>query len=252
MRRLSALILFLLIALIACTGPQALDAIQPGATLLPATVRPLPTFSPYQTRTPTSIPRSTDTPTPFAPPFQLDTATPTIVTQGSSSNPIGPQGAAPVSPSSIARSSAPSIIQQALIAAGVADPKVYWFTFDEGDHEQALMIQYLSPLAWYDSYQPMLRATKLIAARYYLQIEPTLYSLFIAATDLTGQSTASLRLRRSSVAKWTTGQIGTDDLVNNYFENTQPVLTCTLDGCTAKMATPFVFHFPAGFPTPPP
>lgn len=250
MRRLPALILS--IALIACAGPASLNAIQSGPTLPPATLPPVPTFPPYQTRTPTSTPKPTDTPTLFAPPFRLDTPTPTIVPSGVKLNLIGPEGAKPNSPASITRAAAPAIIKQALIAAGVADPKVYWFTFDEGDHEQALMIQYSSPLAWYDSYQPMLRTTKLIAAQYYLQITPTLYSTFIAATDLTGQSTASLRLRRSSVEKWTSGQIGTDDLVNNYFENTQPVLTCTADGCTAKMATPFVFHIPAWLLTPTP
>jgi hypothetical protein len=245
-------IIILAFILLACAGPQSLNTVQPGATLPPATARPLPTFSPYQTRTPTSIPRSTDTPTPFAPPFRLDTATPAVVTAGTQPRFAPISTAKSNSLSNITRSNAPTIIKQALSAAGVIDPKIYWFTFDEGDHEQALMIQYDSPLAWYDSYQPMLRATKLIAAQYYLQIDPKLYSLFIAATDLTGQSTASLRLRRSSVEKWAGGQIGTDDLVNNYFENTQPVLTCTTVTCTAKMATPFVFHFPPGFPTPAP
>lgn len=248
MRRIS--IIFMILTLLACAGPQALNAVQPADTSVPATSQPLPTFPPYQTRTPTSTPRPTDTPTPFAPPMQFDTPTPTSLTVGISSNPIGP--IKPSVPDHLARLDAPAILRQALAAAGVINPRVYWFTFDEGDHEQALMIQYDSPLPHYDSFQPMLRAAKLVAAQYYLAIEPPLYSLFIATTDITGQSAVVARLRRSSVEKWTSGQIGTDDLLNNYFEESKPVITCTAEACTAKMATPFVFHFPPGFPTPPP
>jgi hypothetical protein len=252
--RFKPIVLVLILALLACAGPQSLNAVQPADTSIPATQRPLPTFPPYQTRTPTTVPRSTDTPTPFAVPLQLDTATPTIITSGIKPNPIGSSAPnKPMSvPSNIARANVPSILKQALSAAGVLNPKVYWFTFNEGDREQALMITYDSPLPHYDTFQPMFRAAKLVAAQYYLPIDPPLYSLFIATTDLTGQSAVSARLRRSSVEKWASGKIGTDDLLNNYFEDSKPVFTCTPDGCTAKMATPFVFHFPPGFPTPKP
>ncbi len=239
-----------IITLLACSGPQAINAVQPADTSIPATRRPLPTFPPYQTRTPTVTPKPTETATPFAMPAQLDTPTPTIVTSGSAPHPI--VSAAPKIPSRIDRADAPAILKQALIQAGVANPKVYWFTFDEGDREQALMIQYDSPLPHYDSFQVMLRAAKLVAAQYYLPIDPPLYSLFIATTDMTGQSAVTGRLRRSSVEKWASGAIGTEDLLNNYFEDSKPVVTCTADGCTAKMATPFIFHLPPGFPTPNP
>jgi hypothetical protein len=252
--RFRLIVAILILPLLACAGPQSLNAVLPADTSIPVTQRPLPTFPPFQTRTPTPVTRSTATPTPFPIPLRLDTATPTIITSGTSQNPIGlaaPNGPSNV-PSHLTRANVPSILKQALIKAGVINPKVYWFTFDEGDHEQALMITYDSPLPHYDTFQPMFRAAKLVAAQYYLPIDPPLYSLFIATTDLTGQSAVSVRLRRSSVENWASGQIGTDDLLNNYFEDAKPVFTCTPDGCTAKMATPFVFHFPPGFPTPKP
>lgn len=247
-------IVVLILTLLACTGPQSLNAVLPAATSIPATRRPLPTFPPYQTRTPTAVPRSTATSTPFPVPVRSDTATPTIIASGSAQNPIGTaRPNKPISvPTHLARANVPLILKQALINAGVINPKVYWFTFNEGDREQALMITYDSPLPHYDTFQPMFRAVKLVSAQVYLPIDPPLYSLFIATTDLTGQSALSVRLRRSSVEKWASGQIGTDDLLNNYFEDSKPVFACTPEGCTAKMATPFVFHFPPGFPTPEP
>ncbi len=152
----------------------------------------------------------------------------------------------------LARASAPSILLRALIDAGVRDPKVYWFTFDEGDREQALMIQYASPLRWQAGYLDMLRAAKLVLGRYYLSIDPPLYSAFIAATDITGASDITVRLRRHNVEKYARGDAGADDFVNNYFEFVNVVLRCTSGGgCTAKMATPFPeFNFPFPFPTP--
>ena len=132
------------------------------------------------------------------------------------------------------------------------DPSVYWFTFDAGDREQALMVQYASPLRWQPGFLDMLRAAKLAAAHYYLPIDPPLYTLIIAATDITGQSDLVVRLRRSAAEKWAAGQIGDDDLVNNYYEPVQVVVNCTIESCTAKMATPFPTFpsFPFPFPTP--
>ena len=143
------------------------------------------------------------------------------------------------------------MLQAALRSAGVADPKVYWFTFDEGDREQALMIQYASPLRWQPGYQEMLRAAKQTLGQYYLQIEPVLYTAFIAATDLTGTSDTVVRLRRFAPEKLARGEIGQEDFLNNYFEPRQVAIACTADGCTGKMATPFpAFHFPFFLLTP--
>ncbi len=132
------------------------------------------------------------------------------------------------------------------------DPSVYWFTFDEGDREVALMVQYASPLRWQPRYLDMLRAAKLVVGRYYLSIDPPLYSAFIAGVDITGSSDITVRLRRHSAEKYVHGDIGADDFVNNYFEFVNVVVRCTADGtCTAKMATPPPeFHFPFPFPTP--
>jgi hypothetical protein len=141
-----------------------------------------------------------------------------------------------------------------LIKAGVTDPQVYWFTFDAGDREQALMIQYQSPLRWQDGYQDMLRAAKQTLGRYYLQIDPPLYTAFIAATDMTGTSDTVQRLRRFAPEKLANGEIGAEDFLNNYFEPAPVVITCAADGqCTGLMATPFpTFNFPFPFPTPTP
>ena len=164
----------------------------------------------------------------------------------------GKPGAMPAG--SIARSEAPAILQAALSQAGVNDPQVYWFTFDEGDREQALMIQFASPLRWQAGYDEMLRAAKQILGRYYLQIDPPLYTAFVAATDITGTSDAVQRLRRYAPEKLARGEIGEEDFLNNYFEPAPVVIACTADGaCTGKMATPFpTFNFPFPFPTPTP
>lgn len=115
------------------------------------------------------------------------------------------------------------------------------------------MIQFSSPLRWQPGYDEMLRAAKRTLGRYYLQIEPPLYTAFIAATDLTGTSDAVLRLRRYAPEKLARGEIGEADFLNNYFEPAPVVITCTADGaCTGKMATPFpTFNFPFPFPTTP-
>jgi hypothetical protein len=154
----------------------------------------------------------------------------------------------------IDRSQAPALLQSALIKAGVNHPQVYWFTFDEGDREQALMIQYASPLRWQDGYNEMLRAAKQTLGRYYLQIDPPLYTAFVVATDMTGTSDAVMRLRRYAPEKLAQGEIGEEDFVNNYFEPAPVVIACAADGqCTGKMATPFpTFNFPFPFPFPTP
>jgi hypothetical protein len=153
----------------------------------------------------------------------------------------------------IARADAPGILRAALLAAGVSNPSVYWFTFDEGDREEALMVQYASPLRWQPGYHEMLRAAKQTLGQYYLQIDPPLYTAFIAATDITGTSDTVARLRRYAPEKLAKGDIGLEDFLNNYFEPEPVVITCTVEGCTGKMATPFpTFNFPFPFPTPTP
>jgi hypothetical protein len=154
----------------------------------------------------------------------------------------------------ITRAQAPTVLRSALIKAGVNDPRVYWFTFDEGSREQALLVQYASPLRWQDGYNEMLRAAKQTLGRYYLQIDPPLYTAFVVATDLTGTSDAVQRLRRYAPEKLARGEIGEEDFLNNYFEPEQVAITCAADGsCLGKMATPFPsFNFPFPFPTPTP
>jgi hypothetical protein len=154
----------------------------------------------------------------------------------------------------ITRAQAPDLLRSALIKAGVKDTKVYWFTFDEGSREQALMIQFSSPLRWQEGYQEMLRAAKQTLGQYYLLIDPPLYTAFVVATDLTGTSDTVQRLRRFAPEKLARGEIGAEDFLNNYFEPVQVTIHCTADGaCTGKMATPFpVFNFPFPFPTPTP
>jgi hypothetical protein len=152
----------------------------------------------------------------------------------------------------IARAQAPAVLRSALIKAGVTAPQVYWFTFDEGDREQALMIQYGSPLRWQPGYADMLRAAKETLGRYFLQIDPPLYTGFVVATDMTGTSDTVQRVRRSGAEKLARGEIGTEDFLNNYFDPAPVVINCSTSGeCLGKMATPFpTFNFP--FPTPTP
>jgi hypothetical protein len=249
------MILIAVITLVAaCSAPTA----TPRPIGPTATERPFPTFGPTRTRTPTRTPRPTETllaTATVAPALPTETATAiSHVQPASSSRPIGTgqPGAAPVG--RIARSEAPAILQAALSKVGVNDPQVYWFTFDEGDREQALMIQYASPLRWQAGYNEMLRAAKQTLGRYYLQIDPPLYTAFVVATDITGTSDDVQRLRRYAPEKLARGEIGEEDFLNNYFEPAPVVIACTADGsCTGKMATPFpTFNFPFPFPTPTP
>jgi hypothetical protein len=254
------LILIMIVALLtACSAPTA----TPRPIGPTATERPFPTFGPTRTRTPTRTPPATETQPPTA---TLVAAAPTDTPTSNATGPVSsgtlraigsrqPAAAAPPAPKGeIARSQVPAVLRSALIKAGVKDPLVYWFTFDEGDREEALMIQYASPLRWQDGYNEMLRAAKQTLARYYLQIDPPLYTAFVVATDMTGTSDAVQRLRRYAPEKLARGEIGEEDLLNNYFEPAPVVMACAADGqCTGRMATPFpTFHFPFPFPFPTP
>jgi hypothetical protein len=256
--RSKLLMLLLALAMLAACGAPTPTPRSIGPT---ATERPFPTFGPTRTpkstRTPrpTVTPTATDTSAPAGVPTETATARPTGPgVSRSAAGPIGTGKAAsaptPVGP--IARAQVPALLRSALIEAGVNDPKVYWFTFDEGNHEQALMIQYASPLRWQDGYNEMLRVAKQTLGRYYLQIDPPLYTAFVVATDMTGTSDAVQRLRRYAPEKLARGEIGEEDFLNNYFEPEPVTIKCAADGaCTGKMATPFPpFHFRFPFPTP--
>jgi len=251
--RAKGLMLIMIAALLAACGAPTATPRPIGPT---ATDRPFPTFGPTRTRTPTRTPPATatqpSTETPIAVAAPTDTPTPLATASTLSRKPIGSGELAVAPAGKIDRSQVPAILRAALIKAGVNDPKVYWFTFDEGSHEEALLIQYASPLRWQDGYNEMLRAAKQTLGHYYLQIDPTLYTAFVVATDMTGTSDAVMRLRRYAPEKMARGEISEEDFLNNYFEPTQVVIACAADGqCTGKMATPFpVFNFPFPFPTP--
>jgi hypothetical protein len=247
------MILIATVMLAACSVPTA----TPRPIGPTATERPFPTFGPTRTRTPTRTPLSTETQPPAATVMSVtptETPTPIAAAPVSSGRTSGTGKPAAAPAGKIARSEVPALLRSALIAAGVNDPKVYWFTFDEGDHEQALMIQYASPLRWQAGYNEMLRTAKQTLGRYYLQIDPPLYTAFVVATDMTGTSDAVQRLRRYAPEKLARGEIGAEDFLNNYFEPVQVTIACTANGsCTGKMATPFpTFNFPFPFPTPTP
>ena len=253
------MVMIVLAALLAaCSAPTA----TPRPIGPTATERPFPTFGPTRTPKSTRTPRPTITPTPTETIFSAPTTVPTQTaaarpTGASGSNSaagaIGTSKAAAVPAGQISRAQAPAMLRSALIKAGVNDPKVYWFTFDEGSREEALMVQYASPLRWQDGYNEMLRAAKQTLGRYYLQIDPPLYTAFVVATDLTGTSDAVQRLRRYAPEKLARGEIGEEDFLNNYFEPEQVAITCAADGtCLGKMATPFPsFNFPFPFPPTP-
>ena len=99
----------------------------------------------------------------------------------------------------------------------------------------------------------MLRAAQKVVGRYFMSIEPPLYSAFVAGVDIAGDSDITVRLRRSAAEKLARGEISEEDFANNYFEYIGIVIDCTADGCLAKMATPFpTFNFPFPFPFPTP
>lgn len=252
------MLLMVMAVLAACNAPTP----TPRPVGPTATERPFPTFGPTRTPKSTRTPHPTETATATEMPVDAPTGVPTetatarpsaLSASRSAAGTIGmPKAAAPAG--QITRAQAPAVLQSDLLKAGVNNPQVYWFTFDEGNHEQALMVQYASPLRWQDGYNEMLRAAKQTLGRYYLQIEPPLYTAYVAATDLTGTSDAVQRLRRYAPEKLSRGEIGEEDFLNNYFEPEQVSIQCAADGlCTGKMATPFPafkFHFP--FPTPTP
>lgn len=204
---------------------------------------PAPTVEPTRTTSPTiDIPTHTHTPIP--------SPTDTIHADSFTS-----QSQAIVSSNILAHANAPAALESALRSAGVEDPHVYWFTFDVGDREEALMIQYASPIRFRPGYDDMLLAAKSVAAETFLKIDPPLYTLFIAATDLTGTSDNVLRLRRDAVERWTRGEIGDDEFFNNGFVQAPIKVTCEQSGaCSAIDATPFPTFppFPFPFPTPTP
>lgn len=240
----------------ACAAPTATP--RPAAPAAASTVRPFPDFGPTRTATPTRTPRPTATdlfPATIGVAEVIIEPTATATARAAANQPIG--SAATRRPSgsvgAIARSDAPAILNQALIEAGVRNPNVYWFTFDAGDREVALMIQYDSPLRWQPGYLDMFRAAQRVIGRYFLAIEPPIYSAFVAGQDMTGNTDITARLRRSSAEKLARGEIGEEDFVNNYFEYVNLVVTCSADGCLAQMAKPFpTFDFPFPFWTPTP
>ncbi len=218
-----------------------------------------PTGTPLPLPSPTPIvvsrARGTATITPTARPTNSPTRGPTATLTPTTTQ--TPRAAvrlrATSASSSLPRAGAPATLSGMLRAAGI-DANVYWFTFEAGDREQALMIQYASPIAGRPGYAERLQAVKAIAAANFLKIDPPLYTLFVAATDLTGTSDTVVRLRRHTVERWSRGEIGDAELRNNGFEPVRIVVTCSPAGCTALMATPYPAFppFPFPFPTPTP
>ncbi len=148
----------------------------------------------------------------------------------------------------LSHAEAPAILKGTFHAAGV-ESRVYWFTFSG---EDMLMIQYASPLVNRPGYAEMLQTVKVIAAANFLKIDPPLYTLYVAATDITGTSDTVLRLGRSTVERWANGEIGDADLYNNGFEPARLVVSCSETECTAVKPTPFPTFPPFPFPLPTP
>jgi hypothetical protein len=110
------------------------------------------------------------------------------------------------------------------------------------------MIQYASPMRNRPDYAERLDSVKRVAARFSLAIDPPLFTLWIAATDLTGASDTVLRLDRYTVERWANGELGDADFYNNGFEPARIVITCAAE-CTGTRPTPYP-TFPS-FPFPP-
>lgn len=238
------------LALSACVQTQGGANANATPLTLPSPTRFISIPRPSATMTSTMPPTATDTPSPEATSSATASATSTetvIATRRPS--------AQSETVFTLARSAVSTALEEALRAASVDDPQVYWFTFAKGDGEEALMIQYASPIRFRPGYEEMLQAAKRIAAENFMKIDPPLFTLFIAATDLTGTSDVVVRLRRPMVEQWTSGEIGTDELFNNGFEQAAIVVTCEQSGtCSAINATPFPKFppFPFPFPTPTP
>lgn len=223
--------------------PTATPLTLPSPTPIAVRVRPSPTLAPTATSSPwpTSTPESTLTPSP---------------TVGGSSS-VGVKSGVGVD-SSVGDDSRRSPersdgdrrrLNDALQAAGI-DARVYWFA--SGD-EQRLMIQYASPIRNRPGYAERLQTVKTIAAANFLQFGPSLYTLYIAATDITGTSDTVLRLDRYTVERWARGEIGDADFYNNGFVPSRIIIVCTGDECTGVKPTPYPTFPPfPPFPTPTP
>ena len=211
----------------------------------------LPSRTPIVVSKPQTTATSKATPTETASPQSAATPLPTPTELPPASGASIQARATSTAADALSHDAAPGAIQRTLASAGI-DSNVYWFTFGG---EDMLMIQYASPIANRPGYAEMLQAVKTIAAQRFLKIDPPLYSMWVAATDLTGTSDTVLRLRRDAVERWASGEIGAADFYNNGFEPARIVVTCTQAGeCSAVKPTPYPTFppFPFPFPTPTP
>ena len=222
----------------------ALCACAPGGDARPtSTPLTLPSPTPIAVRarlaaTPSPGVTPADLPSPSAAP----SATETTASDRSATR------ATPASAGALARDQAPTVFQSALAAGGI-ESTVYWF--QSGDEPQ-LMIQYRSPLRNRPGYVEMLEAVKRVAAASFLEIEPPLLTLYIAATDITGTSDTVLRLDRFTVERWSAGELGDADFYNNGFVPSGIVITCADGRCTGVRPTPLPTFPPFPLPTPTP
>lgn len=238
MRTLPLIVLLFVLAACASTQP-----VRPTGT--PLTLpSPTPIVAAHRAAAATRAPTSSPVPPTFTA-TSVPTATPT---------PTAPvrarTHAAPGVSGTLTRANVPTAISAALRAANITS-RVYWFT--SGGEEQ-LMIQYDSPIRYRPGYEDMLQKVKRVAAAGFLKIDPPLYTLYIAATDLTGTSDTVVRLRRYTVERWSRGEIGDADFYNNGFEPARISITCADGRCTGAKPTPFPTFppFPFPFPTPTP
>ena len=231
-----------LIAALIVAGCSAAQSTRPTHTPLP-----LPSPTPFVVIKKTATAPGVPAASPVSQPTSTSTPEPTATQTSAPSVKSRPQGT-PVPSGSLSRADAPAAIASALQAAGITS-RVYWFDYGG---EEMLMISYDSPIRFRPGYEERLQAVKEIVAPFFLRIDPLLYTLYIAATDLTGTSDTVLRLDRYTVERWSRGEIGDADFYNNGFVPAVVVLTCTADGCTAQKPTPFPTFpsFPFPFPTP--
>lgn len=216
---------------------------------------PRPTNTPLPLPTPTLIvftrPRATATLAPTESPTSSSAPSATFIPTATETRSVvvaGGLGAPAPATEGASRAEAPAAIQAALRSANI-DARVYWFTFGA---EEMLMIQYASPLVNRPGYAEMLSTVKTVAAANFLNIDPPLYTLYIAATDLTGTSDTVVRLRRETVERRARSEIGDAELYNNGFEPARLVMTCTQTACTAVQPTPYPTFPPFPFPLPTP
>jgi len=192
------------------------------------------------TRAPTERPTSSPSPMATSTATATETPAPLAVSAPRSESDV---------PTILSHAAAPTAIVHALSAASI-ESNVYWFK--SGDEDQ-LMVQYASPLRYRPGYEELLQRVKEIVAPYFMKIESPFYTLWIAATDITGTSDIVLRLDRYTVERWSRGEIGDADFYNNGFVPAQVIITCEGGECTGIPPTPFPkFPFPFPFPTPTP